>query len=61
MEDLDRALGRAIKAADNEDGAPVSALRNIAHDVDYLIVYGVTAAEFRQHKKLYEGTKRAGL
>lgn len=61
MGELDRAIYRAIAAADNHEGAPVDALRYMAEDIDHLISYGVTADEFRKHKRLYEGAKLAGL
>lgn len=61
MADLSDAIYAAIRAADNEDGAPVSALRHIAADIDSLIDYGVTVKEFRDAEALYKGAKLAGL
>lgn len=61
MYDLNEAIYRAVRAADNEDGAPVEALRLIARDIDSLISYGVTYAEMQSQKALYEGAKLAGL
>lgn len=59
---------QAVRAADNEDGAPVAALRliraklaEIAADVDCLIDHGCTRAELADMVALYEGAKLAGL
>lgn len=75
MMDLNEAIYAAIKrsrmavlTADNQDGAPVVALRllnarliEIAADVDCLIDHRCTRAEFENAKALYEGAKMAGL
>jgi hypothetical protein len=50
-----------LRAAGNEDGAPVDALREIAAEIDSLIDHGVTRAEMRDMLALYEGAKLAGL
>jgi hypothetical protein len=51
----------ALRAAGNEDGAPVDALREIAAEIDSLIDHGVTRAEMRDMLALYKGAKLAGL
>ena len=61
MEDLNRAAYAALRAAGNEDGAPVDALREIAAEIDSLIDHGVTRAEMRDMLALYNGAKLAGL
>ena len=61
MDDLNAAAYAALRAALNEDGAPVDALREIAAEIDSLIDHGVTRAEMRDMLALYEGAKLAGL
>ena len=61
MEDLNRAAYAALRAAGNEDGANLDALRDIAAEVDSLIDYGVTRAEMQDMLALYKGAKLAGL
>ena len=61
MHKLNDAIYVAVRAADNEDGAPVEALRLIAADIDSLIDCGMTCAEYRNTKALYDGAKLAGL
>lgn len=61
MIDLNDAIYKAVRAADNEDGAPVAALKLIARDVDCLIDHRCTWAEFQDAKALYEGAKLAGI
>lgn len=61
MEDLNVAAYAALRAAGNEDGAPVAALREIAAEIDSLIDHGVTRAEMRDMLALYKGEKMAGL
>lgn len=61
MHALNEAVYAAVKASDNEDGAPVDALKLIARDVDSLIDHGVTWKEMQDMKALYEGAKLAGL
>jgi hypothetical protein len=61
MEDLTHAAYAALRAAGNEDGAPVDALREIAAEIDSLIDHGVTRAEMRDMLALYNGAKLAGL
>ena len=61
MEDLNRAAYAALRAAGNEDGAPVDALCDIAAEVDSLIDHGVTRAEMKHMLALYKGAKQAGL
>ena len=34
MEELNEAIYAAVRAADNEDGAPVNVLREMAADID---------------------------
>jgi hypothetical protein len=67
-QDIPRSNGRpnaaayaALRAAGNEDGAPVDALREIAAEIDSLIDHGVTRAEMRDMLALYKGAKLAGL
>jgi len=61
MTDLNYAIYKAIRAADNEDGAPVKALRDLAAEIDCLIDHNCTQKEFEAHKALYKGAKLAGL
>ena len=61
MEDLNLAAYAALRAAGNEEGAPVDALREIAAEIDSLIDHGVTRAEMQDMLALYKGAKLAGL
>ena len=61
MHELNDAIYKAVRAADNEDGAPVAALKEIAADIDCLIDHGMTRRAFEDAKALYEGAKLAGL
>jgi hypothetical protein len=61
MEDLNLAAYAALRAAGNEEGAPVDALREIAAEIDSLIDHGVTLAEMQDMLALYKGAKLAGL
>ena len=61
MEDLNLAAYAALRAAVNEDGAHVDALREIAAEIDSLIDHGVTLAEMQDMLALYKGAKLAGL
>ena len=61
MEDLNRAAYAALRAAGNEEGAPVDALCEIAAEIDSLIDHGVTRAEMQDMLALYKGSKLAGL
>lgn len=61
MADLNDAIYAAVRAANNEDGAPVEALKMIARDIDCLIDHRCTWAELQGAKALYEGAKLAGL
>ena len=61
MDDLNAAAYAALRAALNEDGAPVDALREIAAEIDSLIDHGVTRAEMRDMLALYKGARLAGL
>ena len=61
MHELNEAIYAAVRAADNEDGAPVMALREMAADIDCLIDHGCTRRAFEDAKALYEGAKLAGL
>jgi hypothetical protein len=61
MDDLNAAAYAALRAAGNEDGAPVDALCEIAAEIDSLIDHGVTRAEMRDMLALYKGSKLAGL
>lgn len=61
MEALNEAVYAAVRAADNEDGAPVEALRELAAEVDSLIDHRMTRAEMNDARRLYEGTRQAGM
>lgn len=61
MHELNDAIYKAIRAADNEDGAPVSALRELAAEIDCLIDHNCTRKEFEAQKALYQGAKLAGM
>jgi hypothetical protein len=61
MDDLYVAAYEALRAAGNEDGAPVDALRDIFAEIDSLINHGVTRAEMQDMLALYKGAKLAGL
>ena len=61
MQGLNEAAYAALRAAGNEDGAPVDALCDIAAEVDSLIDHGVTRAEMKHMLALYKGAKQAGL
>ena len=61
MHELNDAVYKAVRAADNEDGAPVAALRELAAEIDCLIDHGCTRRAFEDMKALYEGAKLAGL
>lgn len=61
MQALSEAVYAAIRAADNEDGAPVEALRVIARDIDSLIDHGVVYAEIQRRYAEYRGLISAGF
>jgi hypothetical protein len=61
MQELNRAAYAALRAARNEDGAPVDALCELAAEIDSLIDHGVTRAEMRDMLALCKGAKLAGL
>jgi hypothetical protein len=61
MEDLNLAAYAALRAAGNEEGAPVDALCEIAAEIDSLVDHGVTLAEMQDMLALYKGAKLAGL
>lgn len=61
MSALNDAIYDAVRAADNHDGAPVEALREIAADIDSIIDHGVTRRAFNDMKALYEGARQAGM
>ena len=61
MHELNDAIYAAVRAADNEDGAPVEALKKIASDIDCLIDHRCTRAELADMEALYKGAKQAGL
>jgi hypothetical protein len=61
MEDLNLAAYAALRAAGNEEGAPVDALCEIAAEIDSLVDHGVTRAEMQDMLALYKGAKLAGL
>lgn len=61
MHALNEAIYAAVRAADNEDGAPVKALRELAAEIDSLIDHGCTRAQIWDEQRLYQGAKLAGL
>ena len=61
MENLNLAAYAALRAAGNEEGAPVDALCEIAAEIDSLVDHGVTRAEMQDMLALYKGAKLAGL
>jgi len=61
MQGLNEAAYAALRAAGNEDGAPVDALREIAAEIDSRIDNGVTRKELADMLALYKGAKLAGL
>lgn len=61
MRALNDAVYAAVRAANNEDGAPVQALRELAAEVDCLIDHNCTRKELADAKALWEGAKQAGL
>jgi len=61
LHELNDAIYKAVRAADNEDGAPVAALKDIAADIDCIIDHGCTRRAFEDAKRLYDGAKLAGL
>lgn len=61
MTALNDAAYAAVRAADNHDGAPVHALREIAAEIDCLIDHNLTRKELADTQALYEGAKQAGL
>jgi hypothetical protein len=61
MENLNLAAYAALRAAGNEEGAPVDALCEIAAEIDSLVDHGVTRAEMQDVLALYKGAKLAGL
>ena len=61
MDDLNAAAYAALRAAGNEDGAPVDALCELAAEIDSLIDHGVTRKELADMLALYKGAKMAGL
>ena len=61
MTDLNEAINAAVRAADNEDGAPVEDLRKMAADIDSLIDHGCTRAEIDAAAALWRGMRQAGM
>jgi len=61
MTALNDAVYAALRAAQNEDGAPADALREMAAEVDHLIDHNCTRAEMADARAIYEGAKLAGL
>lgn len=61
MTALNTAIYDAVRAADNHDGAPVHALKEIAAEIDCLIDHNCTRAEMRDAEALYKGAKLAGV
>jgi hypothetical protein len=61
MQALNDAVYAAVRAAVNEDGAPVDALREIAAEVDHLIDHNCTREELESARALYMGIQQAGM
>ena len=61
LHELNDAICKTVRAAANEDGAPVAALKEIAADIDCIIDHGMTRRAFEDAKRLYDGAKLAGL
>lgn len=61
MQALNDAVYAAVRAAVNEDGAPVDALREIAAEVDHLIDHNCTREELESARTLYMGIQQAGM
>jgi len=61
MIELNEAVYKAVRAADNEDGAPVEALKELAAEIDCLTDHNCTRSELNDAKRLYDGAKLAGL
>lgn len=60
MRALNEAIYDAIRAANNEDGAPVEALRGLAVEIACLIAHNGTREERAVAWALFEGAKLAG-
>lgn len=61
MQALNDAVYKAVRAADNHDGAPVHHLRELAAEIDCLIDHNCSRKEFADHLALYKGAKLAGM
>ena len=61
MNQLNEAAYKALRLADSHDGAPVTALREIAAEIDSLIDHNCTRKEFADAVALQRGAKLAGL
>lgn len=61
MRALNTAAYAAVRAADNEDGAPVEALRELAAEIDCLIDHNCTREELAVSWAIYEGMRQAGM
>lgn len=61
MTALNTAIYDAVRAANNHDGAPVEAIKEMAADIDSLIDTGLTRRAFNDMRALHEGAKLAGM
>jgi hypothetical protein len=61
MENLNLAAYAALRAAGNEEGAPVDALCEIAAEIDSLIDHGVTLRRDARHAGPIQGCKAGGV
>ncbi len=59
MQALNRAIYDAIRSG-NREGRPVTALREMAYDIDHLIDHGCTREEMRNRKIAEGAVKQAG-
>jgi len=61
LHELNDAIYRVIRSADNEEDAPVAALKEIAADIDCIIDHGMTRQAFEDAKTLCEVAKMTGV
>jgi len=59
MRTLNRAIYDAIRSG-NREGANVTALREMAADIDHIIDHGCTREEMRERIKAQRAVKQAG-
>lgn len=61
LHELNDAAYALLRAANNEDGAPIATIRSLCRETDCLLDHGCSVKEFEDAKALYEGAKLAGL